>query len=158
MELRKNWLDLPWSSWKIRRNVDHVGWNLTFCYWSLKEGYLLSVKCRSLCINLCSVTIIYGPTNYREKKVIWPVGFSAEAWCLGGDFSMTKSGGEHFPKGRMSNGMRKFNNFIEEPKLIQVPLLNGKFTWSKEGRVVLRSLLDRFFIFLAGSRLLQTHE
>ena len=60
---------------------------------------------------------------------------------------MTKSGGERFPKGRMSHCMRKFNSFIEEPKLIQVPFLNGKFTWSKEGRVVSRSLLDRFFRF-----------
>ena len=59
---------------------------------------------------------------------------------------MTKSGGELFLEGRMSCSKRKFNNFIEEPKLIQVSLLNGKFTWSIEGRVVSRSLLDRFFI------------
>lgn len=88
------------------------------------------------------------PITERGKswlELLSHIGFSAKAWCLGGVFNMTKSEGEHFPEGRMSRGMRKFNNFIE-PKLIQVPLLNGKFTWSKEGRVVSRSLLDRLFV------------
>ncbi|KAA0057564.1 Transposon TX1 uncharacterized [Cucumis melo var. makuwa] len=42
--------------------------------------------------------------------------------------------------------MRKFKRFIRESKLLEIPLSNGKFTWSREGRSVSRSLLDRFLV------------
>ena len=42
--------------------------------------------------------------------------------------------------------MRKFNKFIRESKLLEIPLSNGKFSWSREGRTVSRSLLDRFLV------------
>ena len=87
----------------------------------------------------------------QERNFTWPellslIGYCTEAWCLGWDFNMTKSVGERFPEGRMTRGMRKFNNFIDNSKLIEVPLLNGKFTWSREGRTASRSLLDRFLV------------
>ena len=64
---------------------------------------------------------------------------------------MTRSGGERFPVDRMTCGMRKINKFNE------VPLLNGKFMWSREGRVVSRSLLDRFLVTFDRTRPLRTH-
>ena len=87
-----------------------------------------------------------------ERKFIWSellslIGYYIEAWCLGGDFNMTKSKGSDFQQVEwLVAWMRKFNKFIEEWKLIEVILLNRKLTWSREGRVVLRSLLDRFLV------------
>lgn len=46
----------------------------------------------------------------------------------------------------MTRGMRKFNNFIIKTKLLEIPLSNGKFTWSREGGANSRSLLDRLLI------------
>lgn len=43
--------------------------------------------------------------------------------------------------------MKKFNRFIDSAALLEVPLSNGRFTWSREGLNVSRSLIDRFFIF-----------
>lgn len=42
--------------------------------------------------------------------------------------------------------MKRFNNFIDSANLIEIPLSNGRFTWSREGISVARSLIDRFFI------------
>lgn len=42
--------------------------------------------------------------------------------------------------------MRKFSSFIEAANLMEVPLSNGQYTWSREGRSISRSLIDRFFI------------
>ena len=42
--------------------------------------------------------------------------------------------------------MRKFNNVIDRAKLLEVPLSNGRFTWSREGSTLARSLIDCFFI------------
>ena len=50
---------------------------------------------------------------------------------------MTRSGEECFLEGRTLRGMRKFNKkFIDDSKLIEVSLLNGKFTWSRERRTL----------------------
>ena len=38
--------------------------------------------------------------------------------------------------------MRKFNDFIYQANLLEVPLCNGRFPWSCEGSSVARSLLD----------------
>uniref|UniRef100_A0A9I9EEF8 Uncharacterized protein n=1 Tax=Cucumis melo TaxID=3656 RepID=A0A9I9EEF8_CUCME len=70
---------------------------------------------------------MYGPTDYRWRKLIWPellslIEYCTEACCLGEDINMTRPGGEWFPEGRITCSMRKFNKFIE------VPLLNGKFS------------------------------
>jgi len=45
----------------------------------------------------------------------------------------------------MGNGA--FNNFIDTTNLREIPLQNRRFTWSREGNQVARSLLDRFFIY-----------
>ena len=42
--------------------------------------------------------------------------------------------------------MSLFNKFIELGNLMEIPLQNGRFTWSREGFSPSRSLLDRFLI------------
>ena len=117
----------------------------------LKGGYSLSVKCLTINKKCCWITNVYGPNDYRERKHLWEelfslVAYCAEAWCIGGDFNITRRIQERFPQGRVTRGMRKFNNFIDMSQLMEIPLSNGRFTWSREGRGPVRSLLDRFFI------------
>lgn len=62
----------------------------------LQGGYSLSLKFSTLCKKECWVTNVCGPTDYRERKYIWPellslIGYCTEAWCLGGDFNTTRS-------------------------------------------------------------------
>lgn len=118
---------------------------------TLKGGYTLSVKCKTLCKKVCWVTNVYGPTDYKERKHIWPelqalAVYCTNAWCLGGDFNITRAIHERVPTGRLTRGMKKFNKFIEKAHLMEIPLSNGRFTWSREGIRISRSLLDRFFM------------
>ncbi|KAE8637486.1 hypothetical protein CSA_016968 [Cucumis sativus] len=48
--------------------------------------------------------------------------------------------------GRASRDMRNFNIFIKENNFMEVPLSNGRFTWSSEGEVISKSLIDRFLV------------
>ena len=64
---------------------------------------------------------------------------------MGGDFNITRKVQERFLVGRLTRGMRKFNRLIRV-KDGRISLSNGKFTWSREGRSVSRSLLDRFLV------------
>lgn len=38
---------------------------------TLKGGYSLSVKCKTLNRKVCWVTNVYGSTDYKERKYIW---------------------------------------------------------------------------------------
>lgn len=42
--------------------------------------------------------------------------------------------------------MRKFNSFIEEAGLLEIPFSNGNYTWSRDGNSRSHSLIDRFLI------------
>ena len=117
----------------------------------LKGGYSLSVKCLTINKKSCWITNVYGPNDYRKRKHLWAelqslAAYCVEAWCIGGDFNITRWIQERLPQGRVTRGMRKFNNFIALAQLMEIPLSNGKFTWPREGNVTSRSLLDRFLI------------
>ena len=63
-----------------------------------------------------------------------------------GDFNVTCWAHVNLPIGRNTRGMRLFNNIIDSANIMEIPLQNGRYTWSREGGSPLRSLLDRFFI------------
>lgn len=65
---------------------------------------------------------------------------------LVGPFNIIRRVQEWFPQGRITRGMRKFNNFIATVHLMEIPLSSDKFTWSREGSVIPQSLIDRFLI------------
>lgn len=97
----------------------------------LKGGYSLSIKCTTICKKIWWITNVYGPSNYRERKYLWPKllslsAYCMEPWCFKGDFNITRRPQEHFPLGRLTRGMRKFNSFIANMKLLEIPLSNGR--------------------------------
>lgn len=117
----------------------------------LKGGYSLSMKCKTICKKECWITNVYGLTDYRERSFVWLELFSLsdyilEPWCIGGDFNITRRPQERFPVGRLTKGMKKFNKFIEETSLLEIPLANGRFSWERDGTANAVSLIDRFFI------------
>ena len=84
-------------------------------------------------------------------KLVWPelsslAACSAVTWCVGGDFNITCWAHERFPIHWSTQRLSLFNKFIDLVNLIEIPLQNGRFTWSKEGSSPSRSLLDIFFI------------
>ena len=117
----------------------------------IKRRFSLSIKCLTLCKKVCWITNVYAPCGYRERKLVWLElssldACSSGAWCVGGDFNITGWVHERFPFSRSTKGMSLFNKFIDIVNLIEIPLQNGWFTWSREGISPSRSLLDRFFI------------
>ena len=106
-------------------------------------------------MSLCAKSVVGVPMFMVrvviERKFVWPelqtiTECGEEAWSLGGDFNITRWVYERFPVGRSTRGMRQFNAFIDSANLMEIPLQNGKFIWSREGGTAARSLLDRFFI------------
>lgn len=117
----------------------------------IKAEFSLSVKCSIICKKVCWITNVYGPTNYRERNILRAELSSlaevcVEPWSLGGDFNSIRQRQERFPMGRATRDMRKFNRFIEETNLIEIPLSDGRFTWSREGETSARSLIDKFLV------------
>lgn len=53
-----------------------------------------------------------------------------DLWCIGGDFNVIRWFLERSSGGRISKAIKKFNSIIGELELMEVPLSNGKFTWS----------------------------
>ena len=87
----------------------------------LKDGYSLSIRCQTSCKKVCWISIVYGPTNYRERKHLWLVlqslaDYCEDPWCIGGDFNITRRVQENFPIGRVTKGTRRFNNCIAASK------------------------------------------
>lgn len=48
--------------------------------------------------------------------------------------------------GTATRDMRNFNTFLRNINLLEILISNGRFTWSKEGEVPLKSLIDRFLV------------
>ena len=111
----------------------------------IKGRFSLSIKYLSLSNQIFWITNVYGPCGYSERKLIWPElsALTAEAWCLGGDFNITRWAHERSPFGRNTRSMHHFNKFIAAVNLTELPLQNGRFTWSMDGSSLSRSLLDR---------------
>lgn len=118
---------------------------------TLKGGYSLSINSITSCKKSCWITNVYGPYDYEERRFVWLVlvslsGYCTGAWCIGGKCNITRWAHECFPLEKQTRGMRQFNNPIDSLNIWELPLQNGRCTWSREGSSISRSLLDPFFI------------
>ena len=103
--LEVNYIKTIWSSidtgWESVESYGATGGILTL--WdkskitvveTIRGRYCLSIKV-SLCKKCCWVTNVYGSCGYRERKLVSPeiltiTECGEEAWCLGGDFNITR--------------------------------------------------------------------
>eukprot|EP00253_Pinus_taeda_P027885 PITA_27885 len=98
---------------------------------------------------------VYGPPSPGEKenflnsmKIIRRL-YSEVAWIIGGDFNLIRSLEEK--KGgirKMDHFMDKFNELIEDLRLVDIQTINGICTWNNRrgGKNQIASRLDRFLV------------
>ena len=120
----------------------------------LQGGYSLSVLLNSLdggsswwC------TGVYGPCDYKERKYFWEElgvlsGFCGDKWLIGGDFNVVRYPSEKLNEDRFTS-MRKFDAFVKDTELRDIPLLNADYTWSNLRARLACARLDRF-LFTEG--------
>ena len=60
---------------------------------------------------------------------------------------LTKFSEERIGEGRLTRGMRRFSNVIEDLELRDLPLQGGPFRWSGDLNNLSKSRLDRFLIY-----------
>ncbi|XP_026459700.1 uncharacterized protein LOC113360403 [Papaver somniferum] len=161
------------SSWDIKQICGHknVGWTLQkslgnsggmLILWdrdflevsdSLVGDYTLSILCTNKNDNFQWVlTNVYGPNNSVERTEFWLELDNVcrywinIPWCIGGDFNTIVNCGEKKNCKRITRIMRKFNKFIVEHDLIDLPLKGARYTWSNGQSNPVMCRLDRFLI------------
>jgi len=102
----------------------------------------------------CAVVNVYAACNLREKKTLWEELSSIKAtsqevvWCFCGDFNAIRRRSERVgSRGRdgLSSEINGFNSFIDANFLLDVPLVDKKFTWfNSNGKA--KSRLDRVLV------------
>ncbi|XP_026436394.1 uncharacterized protein LOC113334324, partial [Papaver somniferum] len=145
------------SSWDIKQicGSKNVGWTLQqsvgnsggmLILWdrdflevsdSLVGDYTLSILCKNKNDNFQWVlTNVYGPNHSVERTEFWIELDNVcrywinIPWCIGGDFNTIVKCGEKKNCKRITRSMRKFNTFIVENDLIDLPLKGARYTWS----------------------------
>ncbi|KAK6136256.1 hypothetical protein DH2020_029987 [Rehmannia glutinosa] len=101
----------------------------------------------------CEVINVYAPCNHRKRKELWTELLNRfnqdpdRRRCIVGDFNSIRKPSER--KGNKNHevdrDMAAFNTFIDEAKLIDLPLARRRFTWIKSNESYM-SRLDRFLI------------
>jgi hypothetical protein len=105
---------------------------------------------------ICIVVNVYSKCDIASKRNLWSNllickrGIGEGRWCMVGDFnavcSMEERVGVNAEDGRMSTTeVIKFQNFVEELELVDLALLERRFTWYQaSGRAMSR--IDRILI------------
>lgn len=80
--------------------------------------------------------LIYGPASNIGKEEFWiefnDLGnFKEGAWCIGGDFNEVLYSADRNGKRGSNAQKRNFHDWISEFGLIDIPINNIQFTWSK---------------------------
>jgi hypothetical protein len=96
---------------------------------------------------------VYGPNVDAERFILWEELAGARSWwgglwCIGGDFNVVRFPSEKLGEGRYIGAMRNFSDFISELGLLDLPLLDGQFTWSNNQDPLAKSRIDRFLVSL----------
>ncbi|XVF28890.1 hypothetical protein REPUB_Repub15cG0071800 [Reevesia pubescens] len=117
---------------------------------SFVEKYMIGIKGIWKIFGVeCYVVNVYAPCCAARKKKLWSDIHNWRLdlwgiWCIAGDFNIVRNSSERKGCSEIGNGVKEFNEFIHKGELIDLSLLNRKFTWFRSG--VKRSRLDRFLV------------
>ncbi|KAL5715982.1 hypothetical protein ACHQM5_017730 [Ranunculus cassubicifolius] len=117
---------------------------------TLVGAYSLSIVFRVKKTNFKWVfTNIYAPVDYNEKPDFWgelsAIGVLWKLpWLVGGDFNSTRSRCEKSGRRSGHNDSRRFNDFVDEYKMIEFQEEGPKFTYSNHQTPPALSRIDRF--------------
>jgi hypothetical protein len=94
---------------------------------------------------------VYGPNVNADRFILWEElagvrSWWGVSWCIGGDFNVVRFPSEKLMEGRLTETMMNFSDFISELELIDLPLLDGQFTWSNNQDPPSKSCIDRFLV------------
>ena len=94
---------------------------------------------------------VYGPNVDADRGILWEELAGVHSWwgvpwCIGGDFNVVRFPSEKLRAGRNTRAMQDFSDFIFELGLVDLPLLEGQFTWSNNQDPPSKSRIDRFLM------------
>jgi len=121
---------------------------------STSFGHVLVIKGRVIRTNYEFVIAnVYAPCDMAAKQILWDnltsfvLANGNENVCLCGDFNLVRSDGERKSRTLVFRQMDadKFNKFIEDSFLVDMPICGGLFTWY-QGDEYSMSRLDRFLL------------
>ena len=102
-----------------------------------------------------TIVNVYCSGSLRERKLLWDEIFEIRklhkdmAWCIVGDFNTIRRKEERKNMISSSDYSREitcFNNFIQNSKLVDIPMVGRKFTWYKPNGSI-KSIIDRVLVF-----------
>lgn len=76
-------------------------------------------------------------------------GICSPNWCISGDFNVIRFPFKKSNRGRETNSMKMFNEFIRKAELTDPELINTSLTWSNLKEEVVCCRLDKF-LFSSG--------
>ena len=97
-------------------------------------------------------TGVYGPAANKDREGLWLElgairGLWNVPWCVARDFNITRFIKEMSWGSKLTRGMRRFSNVIEDLELRDLPLQGGPYTWSGGLNNLSKSRLDRFLVY-----------
>lgn len=96
----------------------------------------------------CVVCNIYAPNDDLKMRRLWGTLSNLKSsfpdpWCLGGDFNEIKNISERKWCIRRDRGIGEFGNLISNLELVDIPILDRKYTW---GNSQSWSRIDHFLV------------
>ncbi|KAK5844418.1 hypothetical protein PVK06_000556 [Gossypium arboreum] len=125
-----------------------VSWNIRGLGSEVKKASV-NRNCRLARANVCFLQETKLELINMDVSVLWGVLMElriqfASPWIMGGDFNVVRCRSERSRCMGSANGSKEFDNFIQNCKLIDLPLVGKKFTWY--GPDNKKSKLDRFLV------------
>jgi len=94
---------------------------------------------------------VYGPNDDRDRRDLWVelaglMSLWELPWCIGGDFNVVRFPSERSSGASYSATMEEFSDFIFMHNLVDLPLVDGQFTWSNNQEDQIWSKINRFLV------------
>ncbi|KAG8479390.1 hypothetical protein CXB51_029883 [Gossypium anomalum] len=77
---------------------------------------------------------VYAPNTISEQKILWVNLLALKnsfacSWIIGGSFNVVRNKSERSNCVGLMNASKEFNSFIDNYKMVDLPLMGKKFTW-----------------------------